>query len=71
MFGLGEATNLKGDTVAANFKGPEGYTLTAHTALLITKKVLAGNWKPGFQTPAKAYGADLVMELNDTVRKDL
>jgi len=67
----GEATNLKGDTVAANFKGPEGYTLTAHTALLITKKVLAGNWKPGFQTPAKAYGADLVMELNDTVRKDL
>ncbi len=67
----GEARNSKGAIVAANFIGPEGYTLTARTALLITQKVLNGNLKVGFQTPAKVYGAELVMELKDTIRKDL
>lgn len=67
----GEARNSKGEVIAANFIGPEGYTLTAHTALMVTQKVLDGNFKPGFQTPGKAYGADLIMELKDTIRKDL
>jgi len=39
--------------------------------LMITKKVLAGDYKPGFQTPAGAYGADLILELEDTIRKDI
>jgi len=67
----GEVTNAKGDKVAANIVTSEGYTLTAEAALLITKKVLEGNFKPGYQTPAGMYGADLVLEVKGSERKDL
>jgi len=49
----------------------EGYTLTAKTSVLIAQKILSGNVKPGFQTPSKAYGADLILEVPGTNRKDL
>jgi hypothetical protein len=35
-------------------------------ALVITKKVLEGNWKAGFQTPAGLYGENLVLEGGGT-----
>jgi hypothetical protein len=44
-------------------KCPEGYTLTAITSLLIAKKILDGNWKPGYQTPAGCYGEGLILEV--------
>jgi short subunit dehydrogenase-like uncharacterized protein len=47
----------------ANLEGPEGYTLTAISSLIIIQKVLSGNFKPGYQTPAACYGADLVLEI--------
>ena len=46
----------------------DGYTLTAHSSLLVAKKVLEGNFKHGFQTPAAVYGEDLIMEVPDTKR---
>lgn len=49
---------------------PEAYTLTALSSLKIMEKVLAGDVKPGFQTPALAYGADLVLEINGVTRED-
>ena len=67
----GKATNAKGQTVSARIFGIEGYTMTALTALNITKKVLEGNFKPGYQTPAKAYGADLILEIEGMRREDL
>jgi short subunit dehydrogenase-like uncharacterized protein len=70
-FLYGEATDDKGNKVAARQRGPEGYTLTALTALAITRKVLDGNFKAGFQTPAKAYGPDLILEIEDVEREDL
>ena len=66
----GEASDGDGNRVEARMQGPEGYTLTALAALNITQKILDGNSAPGFQTPAKAYGADLVLEVDDTVRED-
>jgi short subunit dehydrogenase-like uncharacterized protein len=59
----GQVKNKEGKTVTARLSGPEGYTLTAHSTLLITKKVLEGNFIAGYQTPASAYGEDLVMEI--------
>lgn len=59
----GEASDKQGRRVAARLTGPEGYTLTVLAALHLTEKVLAGDWQPGFQTPAKCYGAGLVREL--------
>lgn len=61
-------TNAAGQTFAARLRTPEGYTLTAHTALGITKKMLAGEVTPGFQTPAGVYGADLILEFPGSER---
>ena len=66
----GEAYDGAGNSVEARQQGPEGYTITAIAALNITEKILKGNFKPGFQTPAKAYGADLVMEIEGMERQD-
>lgn len=67
----GKATNAKGQSVEARIFGIEGYTLTALTALNITKKVLQGNYKVGYQTPALAYGADLILEIEGIRREDI
>ena len=71
IFVWGKAWNDSGQNVQARLTGPEGYSLTALAALAITRKVLDGNWRPGFQTPAGLYGADLVLELEGTQRHDL
>ncbi len=66
----GEAADDRGHRVESRLIGPEGYLLTAHAALLIVKRVLSGNTQPGFQTPAKAYGPDLVLEIPGVERTD-
>jgi short subunit dehydrogenase-like uncharacterized protein len=67
----GEAKDDDGNRVEARQQGPEGYTTTALAALNITEKILNGNFKPGFQTPAKAYGADLTLEIDGVSRQDV
>ncbi|MCB0637397.1 MAG: hypothetical protein KDC54_12300, partial [Lewinella sp.] len=67
----GQVTDEEGHAHTARLTTLEGYTLTAMTSLMITKKVLEGEVFPGHQTPAGAYGADLVMELPSTKREDL
>ena len=66
----GEVSDLDGNRVESRLQGPEGYTLTAIAALNIAEKILAGDFKPGYQTPAKAYGADLIMEIDGVARQD-
>ncbi len=67
----GEASDLNGNRVETRQQGPEGYTLTALAALNIAEKILTGNFEPGYQTPAKAYGADLILEIDGTTRTDV
>ena len=67
----GKVTNAKGQSAEARIFSIEAYTLTALMALNITKKVLEGNFKIGYQTPASAYGQDLIMELEGTRREDI
>ncbi|HET6765976.1 MAG TPA: saccharopine dehydrogenase NADP-binding domain-containing protein [Chitinophagaceae bacterium] len=59
----GNATNSIGEQATVRLSGPEGYTLTTHAALIIAKKILQGEFTPGYQTPATAYGENLVMEI--------
>jgi short subunit dehydrogenase-like uncharacterized protein len=66
----GEATDLNGNRVESRLQTPEGYTITALAALNIARKILDGNFTAGFQTPAKAYGADLVLEVPGVTRTD-
>jgi short subunit dehydrogenase-like uncharacterized protein len=49
----------------------DGYSLTAKTSVLIAQKIISGNFKPGFQTPSMAYGADLILEIAGSKRTDL
>jgi short subunit dehydrogenase-like uncharacterized protein len=67
----GEVSDEDGNRVEARMQCPEGYTTTALAALNITEKILTGNFIPGFQTPAKAYGADLILELEGVGRQDV
>lgn len=67
----GEVSDEHGNKVESRQQGPEGYTLTAIAALNIAEKILAGNFAAGFQTPAKAYGADLVLEIEGVSRGDV
>ncbi|OMP76340.1 trans-acting enoyl reductase family protein [[Flexibacter] sp. ATCC 35208] len=64
-----QVSNAKGDVLTANMVVPEAYTLTALAALLITKKVLKKDFKSGYQTPATAYGAELIMEIEGVKRE--
>lgn len=66
----GEASDTAGNRVEARLQTPEGYTLTALAALNITQKILEGNFAPGFQTPSKAYGPYLILEIEGTKRDD-
>jgi short subunit dehydrogenase-like uncharacterized protein len=70
-FVWGEVKDDAGQVAASRLEGPEGYTLTALTALLITERVLAGQFAAGFQTPSKAYGPDLILEIEGVTREDL
>ena len=67
----GKAEDPNGNRVESRMTAPEGYTTTALTALNIMEKILNGNFQPGYQTPAKAYGADLILEIDGVTRQDI
>jgi short subunit dehydrogenase-like uncharacterized protein len=70
-FVWGEVSDDAGQKRSSRQRGPEGYALTAMTALLAVERVLAGNAPPGFQTPSLAYGLDFILEIEGVVREDL
>ncbi len=59
----GQVKNNAGNTIESRISLPDGYTLTALSSLIIVKKVLESNFKPGYQTPASCYGSSLVSEI--------
>lgn len=67
----GEVRDAGDRSAAARLRTPEGYTLTALTAVACVERVLAGQAPPGFQTPSRAYGADFILEMEGVRRDDL
>ncbi|MCW5961245.1 MAG: saccharopine dehydrogenase NADP-binding domain-containing protein [Pyrinomonadaceae bacterium] len=67
----GQVIDNKGNRLEARQICPEGYTTTYLTALKIIEKILDGSYETGFQTPAKAYGADLILEIEGVVRENI
>jgi short subunit dehydrogenase-like uncharacterized protein len=59
----GEARDAAGKRIEARLSTPEGYRLTAASAVSAVEKVLAGAVPPGAWTPSKAFGAGFVGEL--------
>lgn len=70
-FVWGEVEDDAGNRAVSRLRGPEGYKLTALTSLAIVAKVVAGDFSVGFQTPSKAYGPDLILEIEGDVREDV
>lgn len=68
---IGEAVNAKGEKRVSRLRVPEGYTLTAMTSLEIVRRVLAGDYKEGFMTPALAYGEGFITQYQNCVLEDL
>ncbi len=68
---VGEASNDVGGAVSSRLKTPEGYSLTALTTVEIMKRILAGDLRPGFQTPSLAYGPDFILGFEGVERVDL
>ncbi len=52
-------------------KTPDGYSFTAEAATAIAGRILRGDFICGFQTPATAYGPDLVFDFHGTERLEL
>jgi len=67
----GQVEDGQGGRAESRLLTPEAYTLTALTALLIMRKVLAGDVHPGYQTASSAYGPDLILEIPGVERVDL
>lgn len=67
----GEAKDASGASVRARLTAPNGYRLTAISAVRAAERLLAGGVPTGFMTPSKAFGADFVLEIPGTVREDL
>jgi short subunit dehydrogenase-like uncharacterized protein len=56
----GCARNGEGEAHAATLETPEGYKLTAMTAVECVTRVLNGEVKPGSSTPAMALGPEFI-----------
>ena len=68
---IAEAENEKGEQVRGKLRTPEAYYFTAQTSLAIAERILAGDFKVGFQTPSMAYGADFILGFEGVKREDL
>jgi short subunit dehydrogenase-like uncharacterized protein len=68
----GEVVDDQGRCVSARLYGPDGgVTWTSLAALSVVEQVLQGNCRPGFQTPAMAYGSDFVLQSEGVTLEDL
>ena len=61
----------KNQVVRTKLRVPEGYWLTMLATVEIMKRILNGDYKPGFQTPSLAYGTDFIMQFDGVEREDL
>jgi short subunit dehydrogenase-like uncharacterized protein len=68
---VAEAAHRSGHMVRARLKTPEAYTLSARTAAEVARAVAAGDYEPGFQTPARLYGANYILGFEGVTRETL
>ena len=68
----GEVKDEYGNIAVSRMHGPEaGVDWTVISALAVVEKVLDNHVEPGFQTPARVYGADFVLESDQVSREDV
>jgi short subunit dehydrogenase-like uncharacterized protein len=68
---VAEVEDGDGRVIRSRMRTPDAYSMTATTAAAVASRVLAGDFEPGFQTPARVYGADFPLSLSGVAREDL
>ncbi|MFE7035085.1 saccharopine dehydrogenase family protein [Streptomyces sp. NPDC057621] len=68
---VAEVTGRDGTVVRSLIDTPTGYRFTQLSSVEIARRVLAGSFTPGFQSPSSAYGPELALAVGDTQIKDL
>jgi short subunit dehydrogenase-like uncharacterized protein len=68
---VARAEDGAGGRAEARLMTPEAYTFTASSAVAVARRVLAGEMRPGFQTPSALLGPDFVLGLPGVERQDL
>jgi short subunit dehydrogenase-like uncharacterized protein len=66
-----EATGPDGRVARARMRTPEAYELTSWTALELAARAARGGLPVGFQTPARACGADFPLTFPGVTREDV
>src|SRR5471030_812597 len=61
-----EMTGVDGDIHHAVIETVNGYSYTPLAAVEAARRVLSGTSQPGFQTPAKVFGADFALSIQGT-----
>jgi short subunit dehydrogenase-like uncharacterized protein len=67
---VAEMADARGGVVRSRMRTPEAYSMTGATATAIAARVASGDFEPGFQTPARVYGADFPLTLAGVTRED-
>jgi short subunit dehydrogenase-like uncharacterized protein len=66
----GEVETDAGERAVSRLDCPHTYRLTKLAAVEVAERVVAGQYETGFQTPAGACGADLVLAVEGVERTD-
>jgi len=64
------AENQQNDIAKSILTGPDGYDITAATALECAKRIIETPQKPGFHTPSSYFGSDFILQFKGITRKD-
>lgn len=59
----GQVSDARGQFAEASLETPEGYALTSLTAVACLRRVLDGGVPPGFSTPSRAFGKELILSI--------
>jgi len=66
-----EITDADGTVVRSKAETPGGYMSTVTSAIEVVSRVIKGQYKPGYQSPASAYGEELLNSLSNVKIIDL
>lgn len=68
---VAEVTDADGRTIRSMIETPNGYSYTPLAAAEAARRVLSGDYRPGFQTPVTVFGPAFAQGIADTSITDL
>jgi len=66
-----EVSDADGSVLRSVIETVNGYTYTPHAAIEAARRVLSGDRRPGFETPARVFGGGFAESIAGTVITDL